>query len=410
MPKLLKIFVFGLCYSGLVVLIGCQTEPSPEPASTPGSETDAGASADASGASAELTKDWRGFRGPAGMATSAAAQPPIKWGEDDRIIWKTKLPGRGASSPIVFGNKVVVTAFTGYGMSAEVPGKVSDLRHHVICLDRNNGKPLWSRKIKGSYANRKLNVNLLGHGFASSTPVTDGNHVYAFFGVSGVHAFESNGDFMWQADVGELTDNFGSSASLTLFEHLLIINASIESKTVFALNKNTGRAVWKIDGIDRSWTTPVVGYAPDGSPELIINEKDLVHGFDPLTGEELWNCEGIHDYVIAAPVIVDGICYVNGGREKRTLAIKLGGRGDVTKSHKLWQVPMGANVSSCIYDEGKLYVVSDNGIMHCLDAATGKLVKKTPPQNKKTCVCIAHTCQQAFFVADSGRRCSGNES
>jgi outer membrane protein assembly factor BamB len=370
--------LLACCLPGIGICAGCQTEPGQETSVNSVSASDSAATknADSIADPAELTRDWPGFRGPDGTATSEHAQPPLQWSDTDHVIWKTSLPGRGASSPIVVGNKVFVTAFTGYGISAETPGTVSELVHHLICLDRNNGEQRWSRKVSGSYANQKLNENLLGHGFASSTPVTDGRHVYAFFGVSGVHAFDVDGNFLWQADVGQQSDNFGSSASLTLFKHLLIVNASIESNAVYALNKNTGRAVWKMDEIDRSWSTPVIGVAPDGSSELVINEKDMVHGLDPLTGEELWQCEGIHDYVIAAPVIVDGICYLNGGREKQMLAIKLGGRGDVTNSHKLWQVPLGANVSSCIHHRDDLYVVSDNGILQCLDAATGELIRK----------------------------------
>ncbi len=322
--------------------------------------------------SKDLVMDWPQFRGPSWLATTSEAQVPIRWKASEGIVWKASLIGRGASSPIVLGDRVFVTAFTGYGMSPENRGKVSDLQHHVICLDKNSGQQIWKRTIQGSYANQKLSENVLGHGFASSTPVTDGKSLFAFFGISGVFAFDLDGKFLWQTDVGVLSDNFGSSASLTVFEDLVYVNASIENKTLFALNKETGRAVWKFDGIERSWSTPVIGMTDEGSPELIFNETDTVHGFDPRTGEELWHCEGIQDYVVAVPVVVDGVCYVNGGREKRCMAIRLGGRGDVTETHKIWEIPKGANVSSPVYHDGKLYLASDNGIMQCFDAESGE--------------------------------------
>jgi outer membrane protein assembly factor BamB len=302
---------------------------------------------------------------------------PTKWSPESGISWTTELPGRGSSSPITYQDNVFVTAATGYGNSAKEPGKVDDLVQHLLCLDAHNGSLRWKKSIKGSGLTMRLNENLLRHGFASSTPTTDGELVYAFFGQTGLFAFDLEGNLVWQADCGFGYNYFGSSASLTVYKDLLIVNASIESKSVFAFNKKTGEGVWRIEGIDRSWSMPVIGANKDGKDELVLMEEGFVRGYNPETGEELWHCEGVNNYVIATPFLYDGIAYCNGGIEKQMMAIRLGGSGDVTETHKLWEVPMGANVSSPIYLTGYVFLVADNGILQCFEAATGKLVSKS---------------------------------
>ncbi|HUG69607.1 MAG TPA: PQQ-binding-like beta-propeller repeat protein [Pirellulaceae bacterium] len=316
--------------------------------------------------------DWPQFRGPAGNAASDDANAtPIRWSAGENIAWKAALPGRGASSPIVYGDRIFVTAFTGYGMSDEDPGEKADLRLHVICLDRTSGKILWDKSIPGSPNTQTVTNRIADHGFATGTPVADGKNVYAFFGVSGIVAYDWDGELLWQADVGTGTAGFGSASSPVLFEDLLIVNASIESDTVFAFNKNSGKQVWKVDGIAEAWTSPCIAEAPGGTWELVINQKDMIYGFEPHTGEKLWECVGIDDYVVPVPVSHEGVIYCLGGRRNRCLAIRLGGRGDVTDTHKLWESGVGANVTSPVYYDGHLYWASDKAITNCLDAKTG---------------------------------------
>jgi len=201
--------------------------------------------------------------------------------------------------------------------------------------------------------------------------VTDGESIFTFFAATGVVAFDWNGKQLWQTSVGSASAGFGSASSPVLYEDLVIVNASIESDTVFALDKKTGQVVWKIADVNRSWQTPCLGKLADGETELIINQKDTIYGFDPKTGRQLWSCEGIHDYVVPVPIVHDGIVYCLGGRSNRAMAVTLGGRGDVTETHKLWETNVGANVTSPIYHEGKLYWSSDKGIAVCMDATSG---------------------------------------
>lgn len=326
--------------------------------------------------------DWPQFRGPGTTSTAFTTGLPTSF-DESHVVWKSELVGRGASTPIIVGDKVFLTSYTGYGQSAENPGKLSDLRHHLFCFDRVDGTLLWQRDIQGSMANEEqLNPNVLGHGFASSTPITDGESVFAFFGTSGVFAYDVDGKFLWQTDVGWRHKNFGSCASLVLHKDLLIVNASAESHAAYALNKSTGAGVWKIDDVIQSWSTPVVAAAADGNLELILSQQDIIRGFNPDTGEELWTCEGILDYVVPTPVVVEGVAYCNGGKENRAFAVRLGGRGDVTKSHKLWEAELGANVGSPVVHQGHVFLMKDQGVFQVIDAQTGEVV--TRERVKKT--------------------------
>ena len=318
--------------------------------------------------------DWPQFRGPSGNATAPDSSPPVTWSDSENIVWKTELPGRGASSPIVFGNRIFLTAYTGFGVDAEDPGDKANLKLHVLCFERDSGKLLWDQFIKASPATQSFGQRVADHGYATATPATDGEAVYASFGVSGVVACDMDGNLMWQAPIGDETAGFGSAASPVVFGEMVYVNASIESSTLFAFDKRTGKEVWKAESITKSWTTPCIADVPGGSPELILNQQNEIFGFDPITGEKLWWCAGVEDYIVPVPVVHDGVAYCLGGRSNRAIAVKLCGRGDVTKTHKLWQSTIGANVTSPVYFDGHLYWASDKAIENCLRASDGKEV------------------------------------
>jgi len=318
--------------------------------------------------------DWPQFRGPSGNATASDSDPPTTWSDSENIVWKTALPGRGASSPIVSGKHVFLTAYTGFGVDAQEPGDKANLRLHVLCFERNSGKLLWDKSIKASPSTQKLSQRIADHGYATATPATDGEAVYASFGVSGVVACDMDGNLLWQAAIGDGTAGFGSAASPVVYDDLVYVNASIESNTLFAFDKRTGKKVWKMESIMKSWTTPCIAEVPDGPPELILNQKNEIFAFDPVTGKKLWWCAGVEDYIVPVPVFHDGIVYCLGGRSNRAIAVKLGGRGDVTKTHKLWESTTGANVTSPVYHDGYLYWASDKAIENCLRASDGEEV------------------------------------
>jgi hypothetical protein len=314
--------------------------------------------------------DWRQFRGQ-GAAGASDVELPVRWSSRENLLWKTPITGRGASSPIVIGDRIFLTSFSGYGLDAADPGDRDQLRLHVICFDRETGKEQWNKSIPAAAAEQKSSRRVADHGYASNTPACDESGVYAFFGPSGVVAYTLEGEFKWQAEVGTKTAGFGSASSPTIYNDLVIVNASIESGTVYALEKTTGKKRWVIDDVERSWTTPLIANTADGKTELVINQKNIVRGFDPFSSEQLWVCHGIEDYIVPCAIAKDGIVYCLGGRSNRAIAIKLGGRGDVTESHRLWVSHIGANVTSPVLHNGRLYWSSDKGIASCLDAKTG---------------------------------------
>ena len=317
--------------------------------------------------------DWSQFRGPSGNGVSQSTGLPTEWSSEKNIVWKAKLPGHGSSSPVLFGNQVFVTSYTGYGLTEEDNGNPSDLRLHVISVNRDSGEIMWDESVSPLNEVQKITKRIVDHGYASSTPACDETGVYAFFGTSGVVAYDLKGKLKWQANVGDGTAGFGSASSPILYKDLVIVNASIESSTVYALNKSNGEVAWKAEEIVRAWTTPSIVDVPGGKQELVVNQKNQIFGFDPDTGKKLWTCEGIQDYVVPVVVQNEGILYCLGGRSNRSIAVRPGGKGDVTKTHKLWEVNVGANVTSPVYYDGHLYWASDRGIAFCLNAKDGEV-------------------------------------
>ncbi|MCA9073231.1 MAG: PQQ-binding-like beta-propeller repeat protein, partial [Planctomycetaceae bacterium] len=293
--------------------------------------------------------------------------------------WKLELPGAGASSPTILGDRVYVTSYSGYGVPGG-GGKLADLKLHVIAIDRKSGDIVWQKEVepKQPESNR-----VRDHGYAAPTPTTDGERLYVFFGKTGVLAFDLDGNKLWQTSVGNGTDGWGCGTSPVLFENLVIVNASVESGSLVALDKTTGDKVWSTKGMNRSWNTPCLVELDGGKTELAVSVRGKILGFDPKTGEQLWSCEGIQDYVCPSAVAKDGVVYVIGGRQSKAIAVRAGGRGDVTDSHRAWEAKAGANVCSPVIHDGYLYWVSDrNQVAYCVDLKDGKVVyqKRFPAQ------------------------------
>lgn len=316
--------------------------------------------------------EWNQFRGPGGMGTSDAKGLPTEWSSRKNIVWKAALPGAGTSTPVTIGNRVYLTCYSGYALDANNPGKMEDLKRHLVCVDQDGGKVLWSKEFKPVLPEHKYAGEGAYHGYSSSTAVTDGSLLYVFFGKSGVFCFDLEGKQLWHASVGTGIHGWGSGASLLLYKNLLVVNASVESGALVALDKTTGKEVWRALGISAAWNTPVLVTAPSDEVELAVSVQDRLLGLNPDSGKELWHAEGVHRYVCPSVVAQDGVIYAIGGGHT-SLAVRAGGRGDVTKSHGVWRVNKGSNVSSPIYHGGHVYWASDNGgIVHCQDAATGK--------------------------------------
>jgi outer membrane protein assembly factor BamB len=329
-------------------------------------------------AGAALAEDWARYRGPEGAGISRDAAPPLTWSESENLLWKTPLPGPGSSSPIVVGDRVFVTCYTGYGDGSD-SGQPEDLTRHLLCLDRNSGEVRWTASEEAVTPELPYRGFLTEHGYASSTPVSDGKNVYVFFGKSGVLAFDLEGNRLWQTSVGTGSDPraWGSAASPVLYGDAVIVNAAAESEKLYALNKTNGEVVWEAEagGAQNSWCTPIFARGAEGAEEMILMVPDEVWGLNPENGRLRWYAEAdMQSPVCTSPVAEAGVVFAIGGRQSGGAAVRLGGKGDVTDSHRVWTTRNSSYVPSPVVHDGKLQWVNDRGIAYCLNAADGETI------------------------------------
>ncbi|MEI8016760.1 MAG: PQQ-binding-like beta-propeller repeat protein [Schlesneria sp.] len=323
--------------------------------------------------------DWPQFRGPGGSGVADDRDYPTTWSATENVAWRIELPGPGASSPITLGERVFVTCYRGYGVNRSTPGELSQLERVLVCLNRADGKVLWESPVKGTPDEDRYQGQIQSHGYATSTPATDGTRVYVFFGKAGVLAFDLNGKQLWQTSVGtgSAQMGWGQGTSLILYKNLVIVPAFAESKAMVALEKETGKQVWKTDadGFGGCWSSPILVDLPVGKQELVVSVPHEIWGLDPNNGDFLWFAEGVKEGVIS-PMLVsqNGIVYAIGGRQGGAVAIRVGGRDDVTKTHTVWRKDFGSYVTSPVLFGEHLYWVSDRGIAFCVKTADGEQV------------------------------------
>ena len=320
-----------------------------------------------------FAEEFSKFRGPNSSGVSTATGLPEKWDATTNIKWATPLPGFGSSSPITFNGKIYLSYYDGYGLEEDV-GDSSLLVRHLIGVDPANGEIAWDSKIPSQLGVSPYRGFVALHGYSSSTPVADESGIYVYCGSSGIVGFNHAGELKWQSTCGSKTHGFGTGASPNIYKDLVIVNASVESGALIAFNKDSGKEVWRAGDISMAWNTPVLVAVGDAT-ELVINTRDGVLGFDPETGEKLWNCDAIPDYICPSVVAHEGVVYAIGGRKSTVVAVRAGGRGDVASSHKLWTLDRGSNVSSAVYHNGHLYWSSESrGVIYCANATTGEIV------------------------------------
>jgi len=316
--------------------------------------------------------DWPQFLGPGGRGQSKETGLPTTWDGATGVAWKTDLPGPGASSPVTFDGKIYLTCYTGYGVAESNPGDPARLQRHLLCLALQDGKLLWNVAQPSALKEGAYEGFTALHGYASSTPAVDAEAIYVFYGATGAAAYAHDGRQLWLTSCGTKTHEWGSANSPVLYEKLVIINASVESGALIALDKKTGREVWRQAGMDESWSTPALVKTAAGW-ELVAQVKGKILGFDPASGKPLWSCQGVDDYVCPSVVAEGDVAYVLGGRRATAIAVRAGGRGDVTATHKLWEIKKGTNVPSPVVHEGHVYWAHDSrGAIYCVDAKTGK--------------------------------------
>jgi len=350
--------------------------------------------------------DWTQFRGPGGSGARDDSNPPITWTADENIVWKRELPGPGTSSPIVIGKRIFLTCFTGLKGSSDKDSEATKgLRRHVLCLERDTGKILWTKEVETKFpVEDRIRED---HGFASSTPAADPERVYVFFGKSGVFAFDHEGKQIWRQDVGSELNGWGSAASPVLHGGLVIVNASVESQSLVALDKLSGKEKWRAPGIRDAWNTPLVVELPGGKSEIVVPILKKVLAFDPANGERLWSCDTeINWYICPSAVAHDGVVYSIGGRSGGGIAVRAGGKGDVTGSRLVWSLKKGSNVSSPVYHDGHVYFAHENlGIAYCVNAKTGEIVyeERLQPEPGQIYASPVLAGKRLYYVSRGGR-------
>mgnify|MGYP006273420593 CR=1 FL=1 len=319
-------------------------------------------------------QEWARFRGVNGGGQSSVGDLPTRWSESENLVWKLDLPGEGSSSPVIGGDRIFVTCSSAPAGDRRFPKRL------LVCVDAVNGKVLWSAEAPDPEREDPAQGYLLEHGYASNSAATDGRAVYAFFGKSGVVAYDMDGRKLWEVSVGSESSNrqWGSAASVTLLDEFVIINAAEEGRAVLALHRDHGRVVWKAEAtaLELAYGTPAQLKYDDGRTELILAVPGEVWGLNAATGKLNWFAETqLTGNVCPSPLVVGSDIFVFGGfRSSGSYCLRSGGKGDITGTHVRWQSRSSSYVATPVHVDGRLYWADDQGIAWCLRADTGATV------------------------------------
>ena len=329
----------------------------------------------ATATAAVRAENWPQWRGPSLNGVSTEKNLPVEWTTEENVTWKLELPEWSGSTPIIWGDRIFLNVATGDGL-------------YLWCVNRNTGDPLWVRPLgSGNVKMRKQNMS-------SPSPVTDGKNVYVMTGTGSLKGYDFNGNETWarniQKDYGRFGLNWGYASSPLLFEDSLYLQVLHGMRTddpsyILRIDKKTGKTQWRVerptDAIRESpdsYSTPAL-LRYDGKTEIVITGGDCATGHDLATGKELWRLNGLNprnnsaNRTIASPVVTDSLIYAS-SRVRPLVAIRPGGRGDITKSHRVWSTNNGPDVPTPVTDGKYFYIVNDKGITWCLNANTGETI------------------------------------
>ncbi len=310
----------------------------------------------------EAQSYWPRWRGPSGQGIVESGTYPDRWSSTENVVWRTPVPGRGHSSPIVWGEQIIVTTSRDRGR-----------RLSILSYRRSDGTPLWETDVPDGFVEHIQPKNTR----ASATPSTDGERVYASFGSRGLVAVDMEGALLWHRDLGRIDNYHGTAGSPLLYKNLVITFQDQSSGSfVAAFDARTGDPVWRTTRTAKvGWGTPVAVRVGDHD-EIIVSSEYTVTAYDPAHGAELWRCDGNRREVVPTPVVGHGLVFCTSGRAGPTLAIRPGGRGDVSETHVQWKTSRGSPfVPSPMVFGDYLYTINDmSSIVTCFEAATGKVM------------------------------------
>ena len=319
-----------------------------------------------------VADNWPSWRGPDGNGHAPDKNLPVQWTKDN-VRWKVELPEPGNSTPVVWGDRIFVTQAT-----------EKSTKRAVMCFARADGKLLWKRETEYTEKEPTHPTNP----YCSASPVTDGERVIASLGSAGMVCYDSDGKELWRKDLGKLNHIWGNASSPILHGDLCILLVGPGKKQgLLAVDKKTGQTVWEhgepggSSGDSQpwvgSWATPIIVRVGDHE-ELIVGLPEKLKAFDPRTGKELWSCAGLHNpaghkLVYTTPVYADGVVVAVAGFGGAAMAVKVGGKGDVTETNRLWYHPRNTQrIGSPVIVGEFVYLVDESGVAHRLELKTGK--------------------------------------
>jgi outer membrane protein assembly factor BamB len=326
-------------------------------------------------ATVALADNWPQWRGPSLNGISNEKNLPLRWNTEENITWKLAMPAWSGSTPIIWGENIFLNVADGNDLS-------------LWCVERNKATVLWKKPLgSGNVKMRKQNMS-------SPSPITDGRNVWVMTGTGILKGFDFKGNELWvrdvQKDYGRFGLNWGYASSPLLFEDSLYVQVLHGMRTddpsyVMRIDKKTGKTLWRVerptDAIMESpdsYTTPAL-LRYGNTVEIVVVGGDCVTGHDPATGKELWRANGLNpdrnpNYrIVASPIVFDGMIYAP-TRERPLLALRSGGRGDITQTHRVWSFNNGPDVPTPVTDGKYFYVINDRGVSWCLDAKTGQVI------------------------------------
>ncbi len=358
--------------------------------------------------------NWPQWRGPDGSGKTSASDVVTEFGRQTNVKWRIDLPEAGNSTPVVWGDRVFLTQ------------ALSETKERALmCVDRQTGEERWRRGVvyTAEEATHKTNP------YCSASPVTDGKLVIAWFGSAGLVCWDVEGNELWRRDLGRQEHMWGYGSSPILHGDVCILNFGPGNREfLIAVDKNTGETRWKVDSLDDtterelsgpendgsandfssakqrgerlrgSWNTPIIVQV-DGHPELVVALPRRVSAFDPLTGDLLWTCGGGAPLAYASVMESDGVIVALGGYRGASLAVRAGGRGDVTATHRVWHKPKDIGwLGTGVAHQGAIYICDMGGVIHCIDVNTGDVLWKDRSEGGGTWSSLTQTADGLMYL------------